>query len=90
MPLRVAFCLVPRFLEATERLSSEEREPFLKLYLLVVGAMRTLAEATHEAPLVVDAFLLRALAAGGYEMALTACARCGLRSATRRTYSGEL
>ena len=29
------------------------------------------------APLVVDAFLLRALTFGGYEMALTACARCG-------------
>jgi DNA repair protein RecO (recombination protein O) len=64
-------------LEASERLSSEEREPFLKLYLLVVGAMRTLADGSHDAPLVVDAFLLRALAAGGYEMALTACARCG-------------
>ena len=48
-----------------------------ELYLLLVGAMRTLAEASHDAPLVVDAFLLRALAAGGYEMALTACARCG-------------
>ncbi len=65
-------------LEAAERLSAEEREPALRLYLLLVGAMRTLAEATHEAPLVVDAFLLRALAASGYEMALAACARCGL------------
>jgi DNA repair protein RecO (recombination protein O) len=64
-------------LEATERLSAEEREPALKLYLLLVGAMRTLAEGLHDAPLVVDAFLLRALAAGGYEMALAACARCG-------------
>jgi DNA repair protein RecO (recombination protein O) len=64
-------------LEAAERLSAEEREPALRLYLLLVGAMRTLAEASHDAPLVVDAFLLRALAAGGYEMALAACARCG-------------
>ncbi len=64
-------------LEATERLSAEEREPTLRLYLLLVGAMRTLAESGHDAPLIVDAFLLRALAAGGYEMALAACARCG-------------
>jgi DNA repair protein RecO (recombination protein O) len=64
-------------LETAERLSAEEREPALRLYLLLVGAMRTLAEATHDAPLVVDAFLLRALAASGYEMALAACARCG-------------
>jgi DNA repair protein RecO (recombination protein O) len=58
-------------------LSAEEREPALRLYLLLVGAMRTLAEAAHDAPLIVDAFLLRAMAAGGYEMALTGCARCG-------------
>ena len=64
-------------LETAERLSSEEREPALKLYLLLVGAMRTLADRSRDAPLVVDAFLLRALAAGGYEMALIACARCG-------------
>ncbi len=64
-------------LEAAERLSAEEREPSLRLYLLLVGAMRTLAENAHAAPLVVDAFLLRALAAGGYEMALAGCARCG-------------
>jgi DNA repair protein RecO (recombination protein O) len=69
-------------LEAAERLSAEEREPALRLYLLLVGAMRTLADASHDAPLVVDAFLLRALAAGGYEMALTACARCGQVPAT--------
>ncbi len=64
-------------LETAERLSSEEREPTLKLYLLAIGAMRTLADAAHDAPLVVDAFLLRSLAAGGYEMALAGCARCG-------------
>ena len=69
-------------LEAAERLSAEEREPALRLYLLVVGAMRTLAEATHDAPLVVDAFLLRALAVSGYEMALAACARCGTVAAS--------
>src|SRR3978361_1939461 len=63
-------------LEAGERLSSEEREPFLKLYLLLVGAMRTLAEGSHDAPLVVDAFLLRALAPGGSEMARAACGAC--------------
>src|SRR6195952_5529991 len=32
-------------LETAERLSSEEREPALKLYLLLVGAMRTLADS---------------------------------------------
>jgi DNA repair protein RecO (recombination protein O) len=69
-------------LETAERLSAEEREPALRLFLLLVGAMRTLAEGSHDAPLVVDAFLLRALASGGYEMALAACARCGQVPAT--------
>ncbi len=64
-------------LEAAERLSAEEREPALRLHLLLVGALRTLAEREHAASLVLDAFLLRSLAVSGYAMALTACARCG-------------
>src|SRR5690242_19870493 len=34
-------------LETAERLTSEEREPSLRLYLLVVGALRSLAEESH-------------------------------------------
>jgi DNA repair protein RecO (recombination protein O) len=66
-------------LEAAERLTAEEREPSLRLFLLTVGALRTLADASHDAPLVLDAFLLRALEHAGYGMALGACARCGVR-----------
>jgi DNA repair protein RecO (recombination protein O) len=65
-------------LEAAERLTSEEREPALRLFLLTVGALRTLADGSHAAPLVLDAFLLRALETAGYGMALGACARCGV------------
>ena len=64
-------------LETAERLTAEEREPSLRLYLLVVGALRTLAEAQHAPTLVLDAFILRALAIAGYEPALDGCARCG-------------
>ncbi|MDQ1695659.1 MAG: repair protein RecO [Frankiaceae bacterium] len=64
-------------LETAERLTAEEREPSLRLYLLVVGALRALAEGTHTPSLVLDAFILRAMAVAGYEPALDACGRCG-------------
>jgi DNA repair protein RecO (recombination protein O) len=64
-------------LETAERLTAEEREPSLRLYLLLVGALRALTEETHDARLVLDAFVLRALAVSGYAPALEECARCG-------------
>ncbi|HET9258198.1 MAG TPA: DNA repair protein RecO [Pseudonocardiaceae bacterium] len=64
-------------LETAERLAGAEGEPALRLYLLVVGALRALADGHRQAPLVLDAFLLRAMAAAGWAPALTECARCG-------------
>src|SRR3954471_8338371 len=64
-------------LETADRLTSEEKEPSLRMFLLVVGALRTLAEGTKPAPLVLDAFLLRAMSVAGWEPALGDCARCG-------------
>jgi DNA repair protein RecO (recombination protein O) len=64
-------------LETAERLTAEEKEPSLRLYLLVVGALRALAAGEHEPHLVLDAFLVRAMAVAGWEPALTECARCG-------------
>lgn len=64
-------------LETAERLTAEEREPSLRLYLLVVGALRSLAEEAHAPTLVLDAFILRAMAIAGYEPSLDGCARCG-------------
>ncbi|MDT7713032.1 MAG: repair protein RecO [Pseudonocardiales bacterium] len=65
-------------LETAERLAGAEGEPTLRLYLLVVGALRALAEGQRQTSLVLDAFLLRAMAAAGWAPALTECARCGL------------
>jgi DNA repair protein RecO (recombination protein O) len=62
--------------ETAERLTSEEGEPALRLYLLVVGALRTLAERHREPGLVLDAFFLRAMATAGWEPALRDCAIC--------------
>ncbi len=64
-------------LETAERLTAEEREPSLRLYLLLVGGLRVLAGREHAAPLVLDAFVLRALAVAGYRPSLGSCARCG-------------
>jgi DNA repair protein RecO (recombination protein O) len=62
-------------LETAERLTAEEREPSLRLFLLVVGALRALGE--RDPSLVLDAFLLRAMSVAGYAPALSDCARCG-------------
>jgi DNA repair protein RecO (recombination protein O) len=64
-------------LETAERLTAEEREPALRLYLLLVGALRAIAEKKHDPGLVLDSFVLRALAVAGWAPSLDACARCG-------------
>ena len=69
-------------LETAERLTAEEREPSLRLFLLVVGALRALvgggpeALAPRDPSMVLDAFLLRAMSVAGYAPALDGCARC--------------
>jgi len=64
-------------LETADRLTSEEKEPSLRLFLLVVGALRALSDGVHPPGLVLDAFLLRAMSVAGWEPALSGCARCG-------------
>ena len=63
--------------ETAERLTPEEQEPALRLYLLTLGALRALGEASHPAPLVLDAYLLRAMGLAGWAPALSECAVCG-------------
>ncbi|HEU5474409.1 MAG TPA: DNA repair protein RecO [Actinophytocola sp.] len=63
-------------LETADRLSAEEGEPVLRLYLLVAGALRALSGGERDASLVLDAFLLRAMAFAGWSPAVSECARC--------------
>ncbi len=63
-------------LEASERLTPEERTPAPQQFLLLVGGLRALADAEHEATLVLDAFLLRSLALAGWATSFQDCARC--------------
>ncbi|MGM1063855.1 DNA repair protein RecO [Saccharothrix sp. Mg75] len=64
-------------LETADRLAAEEGEPALRLYLLVTGALRALAAKERDASLVLDAFLMRAMAFAGWAPAVDECARCG-------------
>lgn len=64
-------------LETGEQLTPVEKEPAVRQFLLLVGGLRTLGEGSHDPRLVLDAYLLRSLAIGGYAPALDHCARCG-------------
>lgn len=63
-------------LETADRMSAEEGEPVLRLYLLVVGALRALADGERDPSLVLDAFLIRAMGFAGWAPAVNECARC--------------
>jgi DNA repair protein RecO (recombination protein O) len=63
-------------LETAERFTSQEHEPALPEYLLVVAGLKALAENAHDSSLILDAFLLRSLAIGGYAPSMTLCSRC--------------
>ncbi|KIH98575.1 DNA recombination protein RecO [Streptomonospora alba] len=66
-------------LETAEKVVAVENDPQLRQFLLLIGALRTLGEGTHDSRLVLDAYLLRSLAVAGYAPALQECARCGSR-----------
>ncbi|MHB1740694.1 MAG: DNA repair protein RecO [Actinomycetes bacterium] len=63
-------------LETAWRLT-DEGEPARALYALTLGAVAALASGAHEAGLVLDAFLLRALTTAGYAPSFDECVRCG-------------
>lgn len=64
-------------LETADRLVAEEHEPATQLHLLLVGALGALSGGTREPGLLLDSFLLRALAISGYAPSFSDCARCG-------------
>ncbi|MGH8774857.1 MAG: DNA repair protein RecO [Jiangellaceae bacterium] len=63
-------------LETAERLAAEEREPALQHFLLLVGALKSIAEGAHDPGLVLDAYLLRGLSVAGFAPSFADCARC--------------
>ena len=63
-------------LETAERLT-DEGEPALQQYLLLLGGLRALTGGEHAPGLVLDAFILRSLSIAGYAPSFRDCAGCG-------------
>jgi DNA repair protein RecO (recombination protein O) len=70
-------------LETADRLVSEEREPSLQQFLLLVGGLRVMAAGERGPSQVLDSYLLRSLAVAGYAPSFEHCARCGLEGPHR-------
>lgn len=64
-------------LETAERLTSEEGEPALQQFLLLIGALRALTAQEHDAGMILDSFILRSLAVAGWAPSFDDCAKCG-------------
>jgi len=62
--------------ETADRLT--ESEPSLQQYLLLVGALRSLAKGEHGASLTLDSYLLRALSIAGWSPSFSDCAVTGV------------
>jgi DNA repair protein RecO (recombination protein O) len=62
---------------------TDEHEPQTQQYLLLSGALRSLAERAHAPELVLDAYLLRSLAVAGWAPSFHDCARCGAEGPQR-------
>jgi DNA repair protein RecO (recombination protein O) len=63
-------------LETAERLVTEEKEPSLQQFLLLVGGLRAMTAGDRRASQVLDSYLLRALSVAGYAPSFDACAHC--------------
>lgn len=64
-------------LETADRLTAEEGEPATQQFRLLLGAVRAMAEHRYPADLVLDAYLVRAMAIAGFAPSFSVCARCG-------------
>ena len=64
-------------LETADRLVTEERQPSVQQFLLLVGGLRAMVAGEHGPGQVLDSYLLRSLAVAGYAPSFEACARCG-------------
>ena len=60
--------------ETAEKLTGDDSSP--QQYLLLIGALRSLANKEHDASLVLDSYLLRALSIAGWAPNFVDCSRC--------------
>ncbi len=75
-----AFTAGEAMLETADRMVAMEGEPAVQQYRLLLGALRVLGSQTTDGPrppsMILDSYLLRSLAVGGYAPSLDQCARC--------------
>jgi DNA repair protein RecO (recombination protein O) len=64
-------------LETADRLVTEEKQPAVQQFLLLVGGLRAMAAGEHRPGQVLDSYLLRSLAVAGYAASFDHCTRCG-------------
>lgn len=70
-------------LETAERLVTEEKEPSVQHFLLLVGGLRAMAVGEHAGSQVLDSYLLRSLAVAGYAPSFEHCTSCGVEGPHR-------
>ena len=63
--------------ETAERLTASDTDAGSAQYQLLVGALAALSRGAHAPGLILDSYLLRALATAGWAPSFTDCARCG-------------
>lgn len=73
-------------LETADRLVTEEKQPALQHFLLLVGGLRTMTSEARRPGEVLDSYLLRSLAVAGYAPSFDSCARCG-KAGPHRSFS---
>jgi len=73
-------------LETADRLVTEEKQPALQHFLLLVGGLRTMTTEARRPGPVLDSYLLRSLAVAGYAPSFGSCARCG-KAGPHRSFS---
>lgn len=64
-------------LETADRLVDAEKEPSVQQFWLLTGGLRSLANRVHAPELILDSYLLRALAVAGWAPSFSECSRCG-------------
>lgn len=63
--------------ETAEKLTDADGDSAAAQYGLVTGALSALSRGLHPSELILDSYLLRALATAGWAPSFTDCARCG-------------
>lgn len=82
------YTIASAIVEAAERLTREVSSE--KHYLLVVGALRSLAQSEIEPDQILDSYLLRSLSLSGWVPSLAACVTCGVEPTVFSVQTGAV